>query len=773
MSRNQRLNATITVGSVLDQSVRRNVGVLRSGLGQVAESIRSVETRQRELGRQRQVLVRQGQSVEQLDREYADLTRTMVRLKLAQDRYNRAASASRRVGATWRNMQQSVRSTTRAITVGSALAAGAVFGLANSTAVLGDNVAKTADTLGIGIVELQEMRYAAERAGVTTETFDSALEKMVKNLGEASMGTGTATDALDALGLSADALANMAPDEALGAIAEAMADVENQAQRASLANDIFGRSGVGLLNMLRDGRAGLDEMRIAAQRTGYVLSEEAARDAEVFQDTLLDTRLTLQGLKNTLGADLMPVVTRTMRSVGDMLISNRAEVQEWSVRFAAGVERIVPLVGELFKGLVTVSTIVWDVASGTADMVGGWENFGIVIGAVLASRTIFRIGAFALAVGRLGFALVGVARSTPLVVGGIRAIGAAMLANPIGIAIALIAAGAALIYKNWEAMGPWFGSLWDGVKGVFSGFTEFVSGVFTGDIGRAWDGIMSMWDGYASFFTTFWSGVGSVFTATWENVIKPVTDALGITEPLVAAWTFIGDRIGAAVELVGSVFDRVWTAMIEPVIDGLRNVGGLSAIWDGVKTSVGSVVDYLGERFSAVWELIRPVIDALKWGLDNGRAAANALGIGDGGSVMDGRDGQTGDPSFRPPGSVLGNRLGRGPLDTPTGYARGGTSGIGMRMVGEAGPELEFKNRSAYVATHQRFARLSEVADKVFARPSGSRSTGGADSGGGNVPQSVNITINAQGASAAEVASLVARQQRRAAAGGLHDGFGG
>jgi C-terminal processing protease CtpA/Prc len=95
-----------------------------------------------------------------------------------------------------------------------------------------------------------------------------------------------------------------------------------------------------------------------------------------------------------------------------------------------------------------------------------------------------------------------------------------------------------------------------------------------------------------------------------------------------------------------------------------------------------------------------------------------------------------------------------------------------MRLVGEAGPELEFKNRSAYIATHRRFSRLSEVADQVFARPSGSRSTSRSDSGRGNVTQPVNITINAHGASAAEVAALVARQQRRAAAGGLHDGFG-
>ena len=172
-----------------------------------------------------------------------------------------------------------------------------MFGLASSTAQLGDDVAKTADKLGIGIEELQELRYAAERSGVSTSSFDTALEKMTKNIGLALEGTGAQKDALDALGLSAEDLASMLPDDALGVIAERMRGVSTQAEKAALANDIFGRSGIGMLNMLRDGSAGLWQLQEDARRTGYVLSEEAARDGEVFQDTLLDTHTPKAGKK--------------------------------------------------------------------------------------------------------------------------------------------------------------------------------------------------------------------------------------------------------------------------------------------------------------------------------------------------------------------------------------------------------------------------------------------------------------------------------------------
>ena len=99
----------------------------------------------------------------------------------------------------------------RRLAVGATIAGGAIFGVASSTAQLGDEVAKTADKLGIGIGELQELRYAAERSGVSTSAFDTALEKMTKNIGLAMEGTGAQKDALDALGLSASDLATMLP----------------------------------------------------------------------------------------------------------------------------------------------------------------------------------------------------------------------------------------------------------------------------------------------------------------------------------------------------------------------------------------------------------------------------------------------------------------------------------------------------------------------------------------------------------------------------------
>ena len=64
-----------------------------------------------------------------------------------------------------------------------------------------------------------------------------------------------------------------------------------------------------------------------------------------------------------------------------------------------------------------------------------------------------------------GRSLLSVASSAiPAVIGGVKAMTLALMANPIGLAIAAIAAGAALIIYYWEPIKTFFGKLWHGIK---------------------------------------------------------------------------------------------------------------------------------------------------------------------------------------------------------------------------------------------------------------------------------------------------------------------
>lgn len=524
---NQKLNATISIGGTVAKSLTRGLTNTKGQIGELQGTIGKATRRQAMLSREIGKMGRDGMNVEPLRRQYAKLGDEIDRARRKQRALQRLADAN--VGGKFSKMTSEVGRLGRRTAIAGAAVGAGLFGIANSTAELGDTVAKTADKLGMGIQELQELRYAAERSGVSTQKFDSSMERFVKRLGEATTGTGAAVDAYDQLGLSADALASMMPDEALKVVADRLQGVENQAQKTALVADLVGREGVAMVNMLRDGSKGLQQFAKDAQRTGYVMSEQAARDAEVFQDKLLDTKLSLFGLKNIIGSDLMPVISKLMSEFTGWLSENRQQVREWSAMFADRLKASVPVIRDLASGIGTVVTRVGEGVKTTADMVGGFKNLGMIIGTLIAGKAIWSIVSFGGAIFQAGSALLSLSGALPLVAGGIKAIGVALMANPIGLIIGGIALAAGLIWQNWETLGPWFKGLWDGI---------------TERLGAAWGWIKDKlaWTPLGVVVKA-WAPIKDWFAGLWDGITAAAGKAL--------------DWIAGKLEWVGGAFAKV------------------------------------------------------------------------------------------------------------------------------------------------------------------------------------------------------------------------
>ena len=150
---------------------------------------------------------------------------------------------------------------------------------------LGD-LKDAADSIGITTDALQELRYAAQLNGVSTEALQTNLEKLAKNLGDASLGGSAAKQSLDELGLSASELASVPLETALGMIADKLNAIDNPMQRAALAADMFGKSGVKMINILSGGSQGLQDMAAEANKLGVVINQDVIANAAEAGDKL-------------------------------------------------------------------------------------------------------------------------------------------------------------------------------------------------------------------------------------------------------------------------------------------------------------------------------------------------------------------------------------------------------------------------------------------------------------------------------------------------------
>ncbi|MBY9021945.1 MAG: phage tail tape measure protein, partial [Candidatus Lokiarchaeota archaeon] len=138
---------------------------------------------------------------------------------------------------------------------------------------------------------------------------------------DAEQGLATASDALDALGVSSEELEGKSPEQQFKILSSALADVDDASRKAALAQDIFGRAGTGMLPMLAEGSEGIAAMRKEAQELGIVFDQEAADSAAKFNDDMDRLKKSFTGVFQELGNKLIPIfVDDLIPAIKDTLV---------------------------------------------------------------------------------------------------------------------------------------------------------------------------------------------------------------------------------------------------------------------------------------------------------------------------------------------------------------------------------------------------------------------------------------------------------------------
>jgi hypothetical protein len=159
-----------------------------------------------------------------------------------------------------------------------------------------DDMADAADRVGVSSESFSKLAYAAKLTEVPLQTLEMGLRKMQLALVEAGDPGSKAAQALDAIGLSATSLRNVGADVALGQIADGLNAIPDPAQRAAIAQEIFGRGAGRLNDLLKEGSTRISEYAAEAQKFGIVVDEEGAKKAEKFKQALVRVEAAYQGM---------------------------------------------------------------------------------------------------------------------------------------------------------------------------------------------------------------------------------------------------------------------------------------------------------------------------------------------------------------------------------------------------------------------------------------------------------------------------------------------
>lgn len=260
-------------------------------------------------------------------------------------------------------------------------AAAGALALVKQTAATGAQLSDLAARTNTSTTELQRLGFAFTKAGAGPDVLRQAITKVQLALAQAAKGTGPQAEAFAKLGINLRDFGKLNTERQFEAIAQGLATIPEQAQRARIAVDLFGESGTQLLPAFEGGADGLRALTDEAQRLGLVMGEDAVKAADKLDETLEIVEKQVGGLFAQIATALIPVTQEIVDDVGAWVAANREVI---ATKVEAFLREVIPLLRDFASVALDLVGVVVDLS----EALGGGEDALIALGAAYAGLKI-------------------------------------------------------------------------------------------------------------------------------------------------------------------------------------------------------------------------------------------------------------------------------------------------------------------------------------------------------------------------------------------------
>lgn len=400
-------------------------------------------------------------------------------------------------------------------------------GWAGAYADQGDKIAKTSRLVGLSVKDFQALDSAARHAGMGSEEMTAALRKLNVNLFKARSGDAAALKPFESL-LPKSLSEYKSNAEVIQALAGSYSKLESAEQRAFVSQSLFGEGGLKMSELLSQGEESLKKY---IDEYDAAFSEDGAKNAEAFNDSLQDMKESVNVLKMSLAQELFPVFTEMFGSVRKFFKSDEGKKKMAGLKSA-----IVDFVKNILPKIPAILDNVLSILNKTGPSV-----FIIVsaFAAVLPFVAQLFLGLAAMGKPLLGI-VSGVKSLVPVILKGIvypfkalfALVGGTGLAT-IGLFVAAIVVWGKVIYdiyKNWDML------------------VSFVT--------------HEVKDGILGFFSDLWEGIKYVGSALYDNFVAPFVNFFKTIPEL---WESFKDGVGAVAEMFADLGEKIYDAIFGSV----------------------------------------------------------------------------------------------------------------------------------------------------------------------------------------------------------------
>lgn len=283
----------------------------------------------------------------------------------------------------------------------------------------------------------------------------------------------------------------------------------------------------------------------------------------------------------------------------------KSQLQELAISFG---DLLMPAVRSIVSGLQGMVNVLNAMPDGVKRVIMIVALLAAALGPVLIiiGKTLSAIGTIMTWAPKLAGAI-------SAVKGAFAALRATMMANPIAIVIAAIAALVAAFIYLWntnEEFRKFWIRLWNEIKEVAVQVWTAVSQF-----------LVSAWNGIRTVITTVMNAIRTVITTVWNGIRTIISTVLnGIRGTVNSVWNGIRNTISSVVNgiknTVSSAFNAMWS--------GIRST--ISGIYNTIRDGLGNAVNYITGLASAGWRWGADIINGIVNGIRSCiGAVANAV----------------------------------------------------------------------------------------------------------------------------------------------------
>ena len=203
----------------------------------------------------------------------------------------------------------------------------AVGGIATSlisctmhAASFADEVVTLSKVTGISTTELQKFQYASKQLDVSVDSLSDGLKEITNKMYEAANGSEETSTLFKKLHVSIKDGRGQLKDanEVFYETIDALGKIKNETQRDAVAMKLFGESARNLNPLIEMGSQKLRELGIEAENMGVIMSEAELNGFVKLQDAMDKFNASSEGLKNSLGLMLLPMLTALFESISSI-----------------------------------------------------------------------------------------------------------------------------------------------------------------------------------------------------------------------------------------------------------------------------------------------------------------------------------------------------------------------------------------------------------------------------------------------------------------------